>query len=145
MSVTEDEFKQIQLPREVRAAMAASAREVDRAKDHASSLVELAATKHQLLMTQIERDYGFRFNTAKIGEDGMVNTGTKRPRPIPPEVEERIRRQQRQQSETPVTPGDGVQPAVTPEPETPKAQPDSPQKEANGAPPPAPGLELVGG
>ena len=99
MTSPEDQ-KQIELPQEARDAIAASAREVERAKERATTIVELAATRHQLLLTQIERDLGIRFTP----EPGPPRSGVNRPRPIPPEVEENLRKRRQAPAEQPAEP-----------------------------------------
>jgi hypothetical protein len=94
----------------------------------ASMRHELAATQHALLVRTLERDYEFVMANVQIQPDGTIMDISKanRPRPTPPQALENIRKQ--------------GQPAPAPE-----EKPDQPEKEADGATPPAPGLELVGG
>lgn len=106
------EPRKIQLSQQAQAALVAASNDVERTRQEASMMVELAQTRQQLLMTQIERDYEFRFAEATVQKDGTVITGMKRPRPIPPEVEANIRRQGQ------VAPPAEQQPPVDPPAET---------------------------
>ena len=84
---------------------------------------QLAATQHALLVRTLERDYEFTFANVEIQPDGTIVDMSKfnRPKPTPPAALDNIRKQ--------------GQPAKEKAP---------PKEKANGAPPPAPGLELVG-
>jgi len=108
------EPRKIQLSQQVQAAMVAASNDVERTKQEAAMMVELAQTRHQLLMTQIERDYEFRFAEARVEKDGTVIVGTKRPRPIPPEAMKNITKSHKPAeppAETPADPPAGA-PAV---------------------------------
>lgn len=60
--------------------------------ENARLRAELAEGRLALMLTQIERDYGFRFNEAYVNAEGYVmsTAPTVRPKPLPPEAEANI-------------------------------------------------------
>jgi hypothetical protein len=59
---------------------------------------------HKLILTQVERDYGFKLDEVEILPDGTVRPKIpmNRPKPIPPAVEEKVKKEaDRGKSEAP--------------------------------------------